>query len=65
MNEYDGLLAAMPASIVLGAIVGWLGAVPITVGLLAGSLFAGVLVAVSLFVVPPECDARPQRVTIG
>lgn len=53
MNEYDGLLAAMPASVVIGAIVGWLGAVPITVGLVAGSLLAGILVVVSLFVVPP------------
>lgn len=54
MNEYDGLLAAMPASIVGGAIAGWLGAVPIAVGLVAGSLLAGVLVVVSLLLVPPK-----------
>lgn len=53
MNEYDGLLAAMPASVVIGAIVDWLGAVPVTVGLVARSLLAGILVVVSLFVVPP------------
>ncbi len=54
MNEYDGLLAAMPASVVVGAIAGWLGAIPITIGLLAGSVLAGVLMFVSLFVVPPS-----------
>ncbi len=53
MNAYDGLLAAMPASVAGGAIVGWLGVVSITVGLSAGSVFAGVLVLVSLWVVPP------------
>jgi hypothetical protein len=54
MNEYDGLLAAMPASVVCGAIVGWLGTMPITVGLFAGSLLAGVLMVASFVVVPPE-----------
>lgn len=54
MNGYDGLLAAMPASVISGAIVGWLAAIPITVGLLAGSLLAGAFVIVSLFVVPPD-----------
>lgn len=53
MNEYDGLLAAMPASVVGGVIVGWLGATTITAGLLAGSLLAGLLIVVSLVVVPP------------
>lgn len=56
MNEYDGydgLLAAMPASVIGGAIVGWIGAIPITVGLFVGCLLAGVLMLVSLFVVPP------------
>lgn len=54
MNEYDGLLAAMPVSVVGGIIVGWLGVIPITVGLVAGSLLAGVFMIVSLFIVPPS-----------
>lgn len=54
MNGYDGLLAAVPVSVISGAIVGWSAAIPITVGLLAGSLLAGVFVLVSLFVVPPS-----------
>jgi hypothetical protein len=53
MNAYDGLLAAMPVSVAGGAIIGWLGAVSITIGLVAGSVLAGVLVLVSLWVVPP------------
>lgn len=53
IDGYDGLLAAIPASIAVGAIVGWLGAVSITVGLFAGSLLAGVLMFVLLFIVPP------------
>lgn len=53
MNEYDGLLAAMPASIVGGLVVGWLGTIPLTLGLIGGSVLAGVLMAVLLFVVPP------------
>lgn len=54
MNEYDGLLAAMPASVVVGGIIGWLAAVPISVGLFAGIVFAGVLVVLSLFTVPSD-----------
>ena len=53
MDEYDGLLAAMPASIAGGVLAGWLGAVPLTAGLTAGSLLAGALMFVLLFVVPP------------
>jgi ethanolamine utilization microcompartment shell protein EutL len=51
---YDGLLAAMPASIVGGAAAGWLLAIPLAVGVGAGSALAAIFVAVSLFVVPPE-----------
>jgi Na+/serine symporter len=51
---YDGLLAAMPASVAGGAAAGWLLAIPLAVGIGAGSVLAAVLVAVSLFVVPPE-----------
>ena len=53
MNAYDGLLAAMPAFIASGVVVGWFAAVPLTVGLIAGSLLAGVLMFALLFVVPP------------
>ena len=53
MDEYDGLLAAMPVSVVGGAIVGWLAAVPFGFGFVAGCLIAAMLMFVSLFVVPP------------
>lgn len=53
VDEYDGLLAAIPVSMAGGALAGWLAAVPLTAGVLAGSLLAGLLTFVSLFVVPP------------
>lgn len=52
--HYDGLLAAMPASVAGGAAAGWLLAVPFTLGVGLGSLLAALFVLVSLFVVPPE-----------
>jgi hypothetical protein len=53
-TRYDGLLAAMPASVVGGAAAGWALAVPLLVGLSVGSLLAACFIAISLFVVPPE-----------
>lgn len=53
-TRYDGLLAAMPASIAGGAAAGWLLAVPLALGVGLGSLLAACFVAVSLFVVPPK-----------
>ena len=53
-TRYDGLLAAMPASVAGGALAGWLLAIPMAVGVGAGSALASVFVAASLFVVPPE-----------
>lgn len=53
VDEYDGLLAAIPVTMAGGAAAGWLAAVPLTVGVFAGSLLAGLLTFVSLFVVPP------------
>ena len=50
---YDGLLAAMPASLAGGAIVGWLLAIPFSFGIGAGSLVAALLLWVSMFVIPP------------
>lgn len=52
-TRYDGLLAAMPASVAGGAAAGWLLAVPFAVGVGAGSLLAACFIAISLFVVPP------------
>ena len=37
-----------------GAVAGWLLAIPMAVGVGLGSVLAGVFVALSLFVVPPE-----------
>lgn len=51
---YDGLLAAMPASVAGGAAAGWTFAVPLSVGAGIGSLFAGALLALSLVVAPPS-----------
>ena len=53
-TRYDGLLAAMPVLVAGGLLVGWLSAVPTAVGAGLGSALAGVVVALSLFVVPPE-----------
>jgi hypothetical protein len=53
-SHYDGLLAAMPASVAGGAAVGWALAVPVLVGMAAGSLLAGLLLAVSILLVPPQ-----------
>lgn len=53
MDEYDGLLAAMPASVIGGAVAGWLAAVPFGFGFVTGFLIAAILVFISLFVTPP------------
>jgi hypothetical protein len=53
-TRYDGLLAAMPASVAGGAVAGWLLAIPTAIGVGLGSVLASVFVALSLFVVPPE-----------
>ncbi len=53
-TRYDGLLAAMPVPVVVGLLAGWLSAVPTPLAVGLGSALAGVVVALSLFVVPPE-----------
>ncbi|QLD90420.1 hypothetical protein HWV07_15815 [Natronomonas salina] len=53
-TRYDGLLAAMPASVAGGAVAGWLLAIPLAVGVGLGSVLAALFVLVSLFVVPPQ-----------
>jgi hypothetical protein len=53
-TRYDGLLAAMPASVAGGAAAGWLLAIPLALGIGIGSLLAALFVLVSLFVVPPQ-----------
>jgi hypothetical protein len=44
----------MPASVAGGAAVGWALAVPVLAGMAAGGLLAGLLLAVSMAVVPPQ-----------
>lgn len=53
-TRYDGLLAALPASVAGGAIAGWLSALSTVAGIGAGGVVAAVFVAVSLFAVPPQ-----------
>jgi len=53
-TRYDGLLAAVPASVAGGTAAGWWLAVPTLAGVGAGGAVAAFLVAVSLFVVPPR-----------
>lgn len=53
-TRYDGLLAAMPASVAGGAAAGWMLAIPFALGVGAGTVLAALFVVVSLFVVPPE-----------
>lgn len=53
-TRYDGLLAAMPASVAGGTAAGlWL-TVPLRIGLGIGGLVAGLLVMISLFYVSPS-----------
>lgn len=52
-SRFDGLLLAMPAPVLLGGLAGWLLSVPMALAVGAGSALAGVLVATSLFLVPP------------
>ncbi|MBV0925514.1 hypothetical protein KTS45_15010 [Halomicroarcula limicola] len=54
MLTYDRLLASIPIPLVGGAIAGWIGLIPITLGVITGSLLGCALMFVSLFVVPPE-----------
>jgi hypothetical protein len=53
-SHYDGLLAAMPASVAGGAAVGWILAIPVLAGMAVGGVLAGLMLAVSLFVMPPK-----------
>lgn len=53
-TRYDGLLAALPASLAGGTAAGWLSTIPTLVGIGAGGVVAALFVSVSLFVVPPE-----------
>lgn len=53
-THYDSLLAAMPASVAGGAAVGWILAIPVLAGMAVGGVLAGLMLAVSLFVMPPK-----------
>jgi hypothetical protein len=53
-TRYDGLLAAMPASVVGGVVAGWWSTLSTIAGIGIGGAIAAGLVVVSLFVVPPE-----------
>lgn len=53
-TRYDGLLAAMPASMAGGTAAGvWL-AIPLRLGVGVGGLLAALFVLLSLFVVSPQ-----------
>lgn len=53
-SRYDGLLAAMPASVAGGAAAGWVLTIPLLLGVGIGSLLAAALLVVSFFVIPPQ-----------
>jgi hypothetical protein len=53
-TRYDGLLAAMPASVMGGVAAGWWSTLSTVAGVGAGGALAAFFVVVSLFVVPPE-----------
>lgn len=53
-TRYDGLLAAMPASVAAGVAVGWWSTLSTAVGLGVGGVLGALVVTVSLFVVPPK-----------
>ena len=53
-TRYDGLLAALPASVAGGVAAGWLSTLSTVAGIGAGGVLAAVFVAVSLFAVPPQ-----------
>jgi hypothetical protein len=53
-TRYDGLLAAMPASVAGGTAAGlWL-TIPLRIGIGVGGVVAGFLVLVSLFHMSPQ-----------
>jgi hypothetical protein len=54
LTRYDGLLAAMPASVAGGVAAAWWSTLSVFAGIGVGGVVAAALVAVSLFVVPPE-----------
>ncbi len=53
-TRYDGLLAAMPASVVIGIAAGWWSTLSTAAGIGAGGVLAALVVVITLFVVPPE-----------
>lgn len=53
-TRYDGLLAAVPISVAIGVAAGWWSTLSTVAGIGAGGIVATLLVAISLFVVPPE-----------
>lgn len=53
-TRYDGLLAAMPASVAGGTAAGLWFTIPLRLGIGLGSLVAGLVILVSLFHLSPQ-----------
>jgi len=53
-TRYDGLLAAMPASVAGGTAAGLWFTIPLRLGVGIGGLLAGVFVLISLFHLSPQ-----------
>jgi len=54
LSRYDGLLAAMPASVAGGTAAGWWLTIPPRLGLGVGGLVAALFVVLSLFMFSPQ-----------
>ncbi|TQQ81496.1 hypothetical protein [Halonotius roseus] len=52
LTRYDGLLAAMPASVAGGTAAGWWLAIPLLAGLGVGAGVAAVMILVSIAMTP-------------
>lgn len=63
LTRYDGLLAAMPVSVVGGTAAGWWLAIPLLAGVGIGSGVAVVMILVSIVMAPtgPQRKASIQR----
>jgi len=52
LTRYDGLLAAMPASVAGGTAAGWWLAIPLVAGVSAGAGVAAVMILLSIAMAP-------------
>ena len=57
-TRYDGLLAAMPASVAGGAAAGWWLAIPLLAGVGVGAGVAAIMIGLSIAMAPPTAGQK-------